>query len=58
MSVTASHDACTRMEEGNVTNDLNYLFPNKMEEGGLKIDCEASLRTFFPCKWYHAEACF
>ena len=28
MSVIASHDACARMEEGNVTNNLNYLFPD------------------------------
>ena len=48
--VKASHGACPRMEEGNVTNNLNYLFLDV--KGGRKIDCEASPRTFFCYKWY------
>lgn len=50
MSVKANHGACAREEEGNVTNNLNYFFPDI--KGGRKIDCEASPRTFFCYKWY------
>ena len=34
MDVITSHGACARMEGGNVTNNLNYLFPGI--KGGRK----------------------
>ena len=56
MGVVKCHGACARMEEGNVTNNLNYLFPGI--KGGHKIDCELSTRTFFCCKWYQYRGVF
>ena len=56
MSVKANHGACAREEEGNVTNNLNYFFPDI--KGGRKIDCEASPRTFFCYKWYQYRGVF
>ena len=50
MGVVISHGACARVENGNVTYNLNYLFPNI--KGGCKIDCEPSSRTIFYYKWY------
>ena len=45
MGVMTSHGACARMKKGNVTNNLNYLFPDI--NGERKFDCEASPTTFF-----------
>ena len=56
MGIITSHGACARMEEGNVTNNLNYLFPDI--KGGRKIDYKASPRTFFCYKWYHYRRVF
>ena len=42
------------MEEGNVTNNLRDLFPDT--QGGCKIDCEASVRTFFCYNGTNTEA--
>ena len=44
MDVITSHGACARMEGGNVTNNLNYLFPGI--KGGRKINCEAPQDIF------------
>ena len=56
MNVITSHGACTRMEEENVTNNLNYVFPDI--KGGRKIDCEVSLCTFFYYSGINTEAYF
>ena len=45
MGVIPCHGECVRMEEGNVNNTLNYLFPNI--KGGRKIVCEASSSVTF-----------
>ena len=45
MGVIISHGACARMDEGNVTNNLNYLFPDL--KGGGKIDYEAPPQDLF-----------
>ena len=45
MGVKTSPGAGARMEQGNVTNNLNYLFPKI--KCGRKIDCGTSPRRFF-----------
>ena len=55
MGVITSRSACARMEKGNVTNILNYLFLDTKR--GRQIDCGASLRTFFYYKRYQYRAC-
>ena len=37
MGVIASHVACARMEEGHVSNYLNYLFPDVKSRGDAKL---------------------
>ena len=56
MGVITSHRAFAIMEEGNVTNNLIYLFSDI--KGGRKIDCEASSRIFFCYKWYQCRGAF
>ena len=56
MGVITSHGACARMEGGNVTNNLNYLF--RRIKGGRKINCEAPPGHFSVTNGIKTEACF
>ena len=44
VGVIASHGACIRMEKGNVTDSLRWLFPDS--KGGSKIDQRYLLTLF------------
>ena len=56
MGVITSHGACARMEGGNVTNNLNYLF--RRIKGGRKINCEAPPGHFSVTNGIKTEVCF
>ena len=56
MDVITSRGACARMEGGNVTNNLNYLFPGI--KGGRKINCEAPPGHFSVTNGIKTEAYF